>query len=693
MYKLYVFDKVFNPMIDLGAELIFIVAIIIFLYFISKILSNFRIGSRNIRIPRVITIIFASFLLGVIFRLISPTFSFELTPYLSTISIIILFISFGAMIDFRSLKKIGIWVLLMGTIPYLIEVIGLTAIVTLLTKLQWFESAIVGTLIATCSVGITSPRLIESLSQGYESKTQLNETLSLASAVESILSLVFFVMFIIFYKMGYSDSGITGTSSLLVIFVFAPIILIGGVIVGISLGLFALYIVKPMMKKVVPHYKILINGLEGKGLEQANIVNEKAKNKSYLFSWIIIVSILVIIYFALQTIALGFIMMESALVSGMVLSISGSKSLENQEIQKSFAKNSSFFYAIVGSIIVWGFGGILINPSSFVGHSWGNTNSIPNIAYIVLFAIIGAILRFGGIFFIMGFSSRFTLKQKIYSFIAFYTKGTGGVNNGAALLLLLGVTQTSGDQYDNAIIMREMLLGWGAFMVFLTIPIGDILLVKTRGKLIYKWSNLSEGEFKRNISLSSKGIIKKESKELKELTSKYWKLYYSKEKQEISISKKTKKMNMNIERNIKYKEYKINNLSLRNFEIENEIIKYKQSQERTLKYLKESLSNKENKFNIKMEKNKLSVQTYEKKMNNIISKNKDKIKSMNDEINIIRKDIKPKVDLSIKNDNLKVVKYNVFLKEYNKSQNTLSTLITKSVSDISIKEKLLSSIL
>jgi len=686
------FNKGFNPIVDLGAELVLIISIVVFLYFLAKVLSSIKIGSRIIRIPKVITIIFSSFILGIIIREISPSFSFELTPYLSTISVIILFLSFGAMIDFRSLKKIGIWVALIGTIPYLIEVIGLTIVVSLFTKLHWYEASIASTLIATCSVGITSPRLIENLSKGYEKNTQLNETLSLASAIESILSLVLFVIFIIFYKMGWSKDGITGTSSAIAIFGIAPIILISGFIIGILLGLFILFIVSPIMSKIIPQYKILTNDLEGEELEQANIINEKSRKRTQLSSLIITVLMLIIIYFALQTIALGFIMMESSLVAGMVLSIAGSKSIEHEEIQKSFAKNSGLFYGVVGSIIVWGFGGILIDPSSFAGSTWGNTELIPNIVYIILFTLIGGLFRFGGIFFIMSFSSKFTLKQKIYSFFAFYTKGTGGVNNGAAILLFIGVTETSGVKYEHAIIIREMLLGWGAFMVFLTIPVGDILLVLTRGKLIYKWNNLSEGEFKKTISTSLSDVSKTEEKELKRNTSMYWKSYYSKEKQEISISKEVNKNNKNVSRLINYNKNKINNILLKNLEIENKIIKYEKSQNRNIKYLENSISDQKDKLDSKKKKNELSISKNKTKWLEIIEHNKDKIKPLEVKIKSLEKNILPEVNFSKENNDLKIKKYNMFLIEFNNQKSTLISLIEKNISNEKNRKTLISSI-
>ncbi len=682
-------SKVFNPIKDLGAEVVVIAAIIFFLYLISKILGNLKIGSRTIRVPKVITVIFASFILGVIFRAINPDFSFQLAPYLSTLSIIILFIAFGAMIDFRSLKKFGTWVLLIGTLPYLLEVVGLTLIISLTTHLQWYEASIAATLVSICSVGITSPRLMENLVQGYEKDVQLNETLNLAAAVESILSLVLFVMFIIFYKMGYSDSGITEKSSLLVIFVFVPVILIGGVLIGIIIGLLALYVITPMIRKIIPAYKISTNNLNGVELEQAKLINNKARKKSNFYSWIIVVFLITVVYFALQIISLGFIMMESALISGMILSIAGSKSLEHKNIQSSYAMNSGIFYGTIGSLIVWGFGGMLIDPSSFSGHSWGPHKGILNIEYIIFFSISGALLRFIGVFGIMSFGSKFTSKQKIYSFISFYTKGTGGVNNGAAILLFLGVSLSpESPQLSNALILQDMLLGWGAFMVFVSVPLGDTLLVSLRDKLIYKWQGLSEGEFKK-LSIDS-ATTKSDKKELKKESSSYWKLYYKKNKLEVSLTSKVKKNNKKVLRIVDYNERKINKLTIKNYGIKEEIDKKSKSSSLLINILdqktpSEKIDSKKTKVEEKLLKNK-------NKLENIISTNGENIKSLKEKIDNEKTKILPEVDFSVKNDDEKIVDYNQFIEEYNSTKNNLISLIKKKIKDVEIREKMTSSI-
>lgn len=686
------FNKVFNPIVDLGSEFIVIIAVVFFLYFVSKTLSNLKIGSYTIRIPKVISVIATSFLLGLVFREINPDFSFELAPYLSMISIIILFISFGAMIDFESLKKFGVWVLLIGIIPYLIEVVGLTLAISFLTKLHWYEATIPASLISVCSVGITTPRLIQNSKDGYERGTQLNETLSLASAVESILSLVFLVVFVLFYKMGYSENGITVKTSLFVALVFAPSILIGGAFIGIFLGVFTLYFIKPLMKKISPPHKISTIGLKEDELLLANKINNKAKNKTNLFSFLSIILITIVIYFSLQVIGLGLIMMESALIAGMVLSLAGSKSIEHREIQMSFAKNSSVFYGFVGSIIVWGFGGMLIQPSSLSGTDW-SWSGIPNIVYILLFTMVGILFRFIGVFFIMSFSKKFTLKQKAYTFISFYTKGTGGVNNGSSILLLLGVATVVGsDQYNNALVIQQMLLGWGAFVVFVTIPIGDVLLVSTREKLIYKWKELSEGEFKEIVNVATKEIVSKNKRDLNKDISNYWNFYYEKIKKENSISEKTTKKNLEINRLVNYNENKLKKLFAENDRLDIEKNNYKKSNEERNNYWLKKLNNKPEKLKIKKINLDLKLIIYEIKTNLKISKNSILIESSKYKIESLQNKFLPLVDFSEKNKNEKVVEYNLFMKEYNTVKNALINSLEKNIIDKEVRIKSIASI-
>ena len=661
-------------------EFLIIIGITIFFIVGSKLLNNIKIKEKTIKIPKVISVIFLGFIVGLIIRSIDSTFQFKLTPYLSFISLEILFVSFGSMIDFKALKKFGVSALLLGTIPYLIEFIGITILITFLTKLYWFEAGIASVLICMCSPGVVGGKLVENLMKGYETKSNLNQTTLLASSIENIMGLIIFLILIVFYLSGWNDDGtgiktISGKTIALSIFVFTPLLLIFGAILGGSR-----FIINP--------YKISIEGLKDSELKKATLINEKARTKSNALIWISTAIVFAGLYLLIRlTIGIGFIMMESGLITGITLSLAGSKSLENENIKQSITKNSSIFYAAIGSMLVWGFGGILIDPSSIFSSGWSSISgagSIPNVVWIIIFIVGALILRTIGIFIAMSINSSFTTKQKLYTIIPFFSKGTGGVNNAVSIAVVLGVSIVSGNlQSDHVLILQQILISTGTILVFVTIPIGILLLSYFRDKLIFIWEEETEGNYKRKI----KSFIKEEKelnsenkKELNNSIKEYWNFYYKKQSYHTKATSLVDKPNNKINNKINYLLNKIKNSEVKKEEYSFENEKYIKSQNRELQYKKTVLISKQ-----KNEKAKL----FEEKINSKIEKSKDVLKEkiskknnllieLNETVTTLKKQLKEKINLET-SDLVEVKEYRENLKEYNRTLNSVNDLLLKNI--------------
>lgn len=548
---------------NISTEIIIVILLVIFFIIIAKIFENIKWKGKIIKVPKVISIIVTGFIIGLIIRAINPDFMFDIVPYFSMISIAILFVAFGAMTDFASLKKIGLSAILLGSVPYILEITATTTTLTLLTQLEWFEAGIVSVVIFICAPGVTASRLLENIKMSYEQKAKLNETISLAGAVENIISLVAMIGFLSIYLIGYNDAG-TALATLdakaiaISIFGILPAILIIGAIIGIVLGFLTIYIIKPLSNILVKPQKMATELLNDDQKEEVEKINKRALFKNNLLTTVILFAIMAAIYLALQlTLGLGFIILEAALVLGVMLSLFGSKSIDSRTTQFAIAKNSNVYYSAVGCMIVWGFSGILIDPTYIFSSGWsslGNGN-IANILWIFIVILVSFVARSLGIILVMSFNPKYTTKQKIYTILPFYTKGTGGLNNGVTILLVLGITSSTGAlQYDHAIYMRQMSLSFGTLMVFITIPIGVLLMGWLRDRLIFIWENKTEGEYSSQLkkAIKSSNISKEESKELIDLNRDFWKKYYSKFNLFSKANKTLNKNNNNLEREINY---------------------------------------------------------------------------------------------------------------------------------------------
>ncbi len=573
--------------INIYAEIFLISLITIIIIFLTKVIKSIKIKGKENNIPVAIIVIFLGFITGLILRAIDQDFSFKVVPHFSMISIIILFIAFGTMIDYKQFKKFGIWTIILGTIPYLIEWIALTIIIIVTTNLIFSEAGIISALIAMCSPGVISPKIIDNIKKGYEKETNYNNTISLASAIENVFGLILMIILIVIYIGNYS---VSASGSNYGIIILTPILLLLiGLFLGIFMSLIIIEIFKPLANLLFKNYLVDESKLNGEELNIAKKINNKAKNRNNIFVWILMVLLFASTYAALQfTIGIGFLIMESALICGIIISIFSEKDIETKETQKSIANNSNIFYTAIGCFVVWGFGGMLIDPNQIVGNDWfvGKNNNpvgIPNIITAIFYIFIGILFRILAIFAVMSFNKEYTLRQKIYTIPAMLTTGTPSVNNGVTILVILGITSTTPlTQQNNALLLQNIMIVTGSLMTFLLIPIGSIILGWGQDKLIFKWENISEGQYNSKLkkSLKEEKINDEIKINIKQTIKEFWNEFYNlknenakfekeknaaKEKILIDIdlyNKKIKKTEIN-KLNI-VEEYKLKFLSLKN---------------------------------------------------------------------------------------------------------------------------------
>lgn len=529
-----------QPLTDMSIflELGLIILITAALIGIAKLFTMIKINGKKLPVPLVMVVIITGFIIGLILRSIDPGFNFKIVPYFSMISVILLFIAFGSMIDFKAFKKFGVWTILLGVIPYIIEWIAITIIITLLTNLLWFEAGIIALMLSMCAPGVISPKIMDNIIKGYERENSYNETVSLAGAVENIFGLIITIVLVTVYQGSYKG----GVSAGVIVALPVLLLIIGGLI-GALMGALTFYVLKPAANVIIKTNKIKEEGLEDKELEEAKRKNEKSEFNNNTLVWAFLFVVAAAFYLTLQLVAgLGFLIMESGLVAGIIISLFGSKSEVNAKAQKTIARNSNMFYALLGCFIVWGFGGMLIDPAILAGNDWlsigGKSNILPNVITSLIFIVIGVLFRIIGIFLTMSLNSEYTFKQKLYTIPVMLSTGTGGVNNGVTILLVLGVSATAGDQWTNALMMQSIMIVTGTIMTFTLIPVGVFLLGFGQDRLIFKWNSISEGQYNTLVRKEIKNLANKN--EINEALKTFWDDFYS----YTAMNKKAEKKNL-----------------------------------------------------------------------------------------------------------------------------------------------------
>ena len=150
-------------------------------------------------------------------------------------ALVIILLRAGLSLDINDLKKIGRPALLMAFIPSLLEIVGIIILAPLLLGFNYIYAFILATILAAVSPAIVVPRMIKMINSNNEKKKQIGQMVIAGASLDYIFVIVLFTL-----GIEISKTGVFSLTSLLLL----PVSLVFGVLTGLLVGLFSIYLFK-----------------------------------------------------------------------------------------------------------------------------------------------------------------------------------------------------------------------------------------------------------------------------------------------------------------------------------------------------------------------------------------------------------------------------------------------------------------
>ena len=354
-----------------------IIFLSLFIIFCGGILGGF-IFEKN-RLPKLVWYIILGILIGPSLLNIVDDTLLSISPYLRQIALVIILTRSGLSLDINNLKKIGRPAILMCFVPACFEIIGILIFAPIFLKISYFESLLLGSVLAAVSPAIVVPRMIKLIEEGYGKNHCVPELIMAGSSCDDILVIVLFYSF----KNLVSTSTIDAWSISQI-----PISIVGGIILGIITGFLMVILIKYLKLNKI------INVIFMLGLSFGMITLENVLKPYFSVS-----SLLAIIV--------------------MALIINIFKKEESKEIQRTYNSLWQCFEIILFTLV-----GIATN----VHYAFSKEGLI-----IVGLVFIALIFRSVGVLICL-IATKFTWKEKIFIIISCLPKATVQASIGAIAL-------------------------------------------------------------------------------------------------------------------------------------------------------------------------------------------------------------------------------------------------------------------
>ena len=349
----------------------------LFIIFCGGILGGF-IFEKN-RLPKLVWYIILGILIGPSLLNIVDDTLLSISSYLRQIALVIILTRSALSLDINNLKKIGRPAILMCFVPACFEIIGILIFAPIFLKISYFESLLLGSVLAAVSPVIVVPRMIKLIEEGYGKNHCVPELIMAGSSCDDIFVIVLFYSF----KNLVSTSTIDAWSISQI-----PISIVGGIILGIITGFLMVILIKYLKLNKI------INVIFMLGLSFGMITLENVLKPYFSVS-----SLLAIIV--------------------MALIINIFKKEESKEIQRTYNSLWQCFEIILFTLV-----GIATN----VHYAFSKEGLI-----IVGLVFIALIFRSVGVLICL-IATKFTWKEKIFIIISYLPKATVQASIGAIAL-------------------------------------------------------------------------------------------------------------------------------------------------------------------------------------------------------------------------------------------------------------------
>lgn len=192
---------------------------------------------KRIKLPSLLGMLLTGILLGpYVLNLLDPSL-LSISADLRKIALIIILTRAGLGLDLSGLKKLGRPAVMMCFVPATFELLGMLLLAPKLLGLSLLEAAIMGAVLAAVSPAVVVPRMVKLTEEGYGTAQGIPQLILAGASVDDVYVIVLFSTF----------TGMMQGSGISVIsFVNIPI----SILLGIGIGLFAGYLLSLFFTRV-----------------------------------------------------------------------------------------------------------------------------------------------------------------------------------------------------------------------------------------------------------------------------------------------------------------------------------------------------------------------------------------------------------------------------------------------------------
>ncbi len=151
---------------------------------------------KKIKLPSLIGLIFLGILIGPsVFDLLGPQI-LENSADIRQIVLIIILTRAGLSLDLEDLKKVGRPAILLSFVPASFEIIAVIMLAPLLLGLTLTESALLGAILAAVSPAVVVPRMVDLINKKRGTKSGVPQLILAGSSIDDVYALVLFSSFL-----------------------------------------------------------------------------------------------------------------------------------------------------------------------------------------------------------------------------------------------------------------------------------------------------------------------------------------------------------------------------------------------------------------------------------------------------------------------------------------------------------------
>ena len=190
---------------------------------------------QKIKLPALLGMLITGIILGPYGLNLLADSILGISAELRKIALIIILTRAGLGLDLSGLKKIGRPAVLMCFVPASFEMIGMILLAPKLMGLTVLEAAVMGAVLAAVSPAVVVPRMVKLMDEGYGVNEGIPQLILAGASVDDVYVIVMFSTFV---------GMMQGEGASVLKFVYIPISIFGGIVIGLLLGVMLAYFFK-----------------------------------------------------------------------------------------------------------------------------------------------------------------------------------------------------------------------------------------------------------------------------------------------------------------------------------------------------------------------------------------------------------------------------------------------------------------